>query len=89
MQVEGENDQNFKDLNITMDKYVLHSNFHAIDRDDVDIILDTVNINLQKKFMKLWYKKEKITFQDISLIKQQGPEAEHEEVIVGTVIPHF
>jgi hypothetical protein len=37
--------------------------------DDVDIILGypwmdlvgTVNINVQKKFLKLWYKKKKIT----------------------------
>jgi hypothetical protein len=38
-QVEGENVQIFKDLKITMDKYVLHSNFCAIDMNDVDIIL--------------------------------------------------
>jgi hypothetical protein len=80
-QVEGENVQIFKDLKLTMDKYVLHSNFHAIDMNDVDIILGypwmesigTVNINVQKKFMKLWYKKKKITLQDMSLSKQEGP----------------
>jgi hypothetical protein len=77
-----------------MDKYVLHSYFHVIDMDDVDIILGypwmdslgMVNINVQKKFMKLWYKKKKITLQDISLIKQQGPKVAHEEVIVGKLI---
>jgi len=37
--VEGENVQIFKDLKITMDKYVLHSYFHAIDMVDVDIVL--------------------------------------------------
>jgi hypothetical protein len=66
-QVEGENVQIFKDLKITMDKYVLHSYFHAIDMDDVDIVLGypwmdsvgTININVQKKFLKLWYKKKK------------------------------
>ena len=62
-----------------MDKYVLHSNFFAIDMDDVDVVLGypwmnsigTVNINLQKKFLKLWYKKKKITLQDISFSKQE------------------
>jgi hypothetical protein len=60
-----------------MDKYVLHSDFHAIDMDDVDIILGyasmvslgIVDISVQNKFMKLWYKKKKITLQVISLIK--------------------
>jgi hypothetical protein len=37
--VEGERVQLFKDLKITIDKYVLQSNFRAIDMDDVDIIL--------------------------------------------------
>ena len=62
-----------------MDKYVFHSNFCAIDMDDVDIVLGypwmdsigTVNINVQKKFLNLWYKKMKITLQDISLSKQE------------------
>ena len=31
--------QIFKDLNITMGKYVLHSYFYSIDMDGVDIIL--------------------------------------------------
>jgi hypothetical protein len=68
-QVEGENVQIFKDLKITMDKYVLHSDFYAMDMDEVDIVLGypwiesvgTININVQKKFLKLWYKKKKIT----------------------------
>jgi len=68
-QVEGENVQIFKDLNVTMDNYVLHSNFCAIDINVVDIILGypwmetigTVNINLEKEFVKLWYKKIKVT----------------------------
>jgi hypothetical protein len=38
-QVEGENVKIFIDLKISMDKYVLHSNFHVIDMDDVDIDL--------------------------------------------------
>jgi hypothetical protein len=68
-QVEGENIQVFKDLKITMDKYVLHSDFCAIDMNDVDVILGypwmktigTININVENKFVKLWYKKKKIT----------------------------
>ena len=62
-----------------MDKYVLNSNFCAIDMDDVDVVLGypwidsigTININVQKKFLNLWYKKMKITLQDISLSKQE------------------
>ena len=52
-----------------MDKYVLHSDFYTLDTKDVDIILGylwmdsigTININVQKKFLKLWYKKKKAT----------------------------
>ena len=38
-QIEGENDQIFEDVKITMDNYVLHSVFCAIDMHDVGIIL--------------------------------------------------
>ena len=38
-QVDGEHVQVFKDLKITMDKYALHSDFQAIDMDNVDIVL--------------------------------------------------
>jgi hypothetical protein len=38
-QVDGEHVQVFKDLKITMDKYVLHYDFHAIDMDNVDVVL--------------------------------------------------
>ena len=56
-----------------MDKYVLHYNFYASDMVVVDVVLGhpwmksvgTVNFNVQKKFMKLWYKKKKITLHDI------------------------
>ena len=58
-----------------MDKYALHSDFHAIDMDNVDIVLGypwmqsvgTINLNIKKKFLKLWYKKNKVSLQDISL----------------------
>jgi hypothetical protein len=58
----SENVQSFKDLKLNMDKYVLHSDFYAIDMDDVYIVLGylwmesvgTININVQNKFLKLW-----------------------------------
>ena len=67
--MDGGNVQVFKDLKITMDKYALHSDFHAIDMNNVDIVLGypwmksvgTININVEKKFLKLWYKKKKVT----------------------------
>jgi hypothetical protein len=93
-QVEGENVQIFKDLKIAMDKYVLHSNFYAMDMDEVDIVLGypwiesvgTININVQKKFLKLWYKKKKITLQDVSLSKKYGPMVASKEVIVESEV---
>jgi hypothetical protein len=76
--VEGENAQIFKYLNITMDKYLLHSYFHAIDMDDAHIVLGypwmdlvcTFNVNVQKMFSKLWYKKMKITLYIIYITKK-------------------
>ena len=55
-QVDGEHVQVFKYLKITMDNYVLHSNFHSIDIPIVDIFLGypwmksvgTMNINVEK-----------------------------------------
>ena len=52
-----------------MDKYVLHSDFEALDMGDEDIVLGypwiesvgTINIYVKKKFLKLWCKKKKIT----------------------------
>jgi hypothetical protein len=93
-QVEGENVQIFKDLKITMDKYVLHSDFYAMDMDEVDIVLGypwiesvgTININVQKKFLKLWYKKKKITLQDVSLSKKDGPMEARKEVIAQSEV---
>jgi hypothetical protein len=49
--------------------------------DDVDNVLGypwmdsvgIVNINVQKKFLNLWYKKNKITLHDVSLSKKYGP----------------
>jgi hypothetical protein len=59
--VDDQSVQFFKDLKFTMDKYVLHSNFCAIDMNDVDVVLGypwiptigTININVEKKFVKL------------------------------------
>lgn len=52
--MDGENVQLFKDLKLTMDKYVVHSDFYALDMKDVDIILGypwmdslgTINVNV-------------------------------------------
>jgi hypothetical protein len=57
---------------------------------DVDVILGypwmesigTININVEKKFMKLWYKKKKITLQDKSLSTREGPK----KVSTGNII---
>ena len=64
---------------------------------DVDIILGypwmdsigTININVQKKFLKLWYKKKKVTLQNISLATQAEPKGEPTNTSTGTleVIP--
>ena len=68
-QVAGENFKFFKDLKLNMDKYVLHSDFEALDMGDEDIVLGypwiesmgTININVQNNFLKFRYKKKKIT----------------------------
>ena len=85
-QVDNEDVKIYKDLKISMDKYVLHSDFYASDMAVVDVILGhpwmesvgTVNFNVQNKFMKLWHKKKKITLQDISIRNQaKNGEAGH------------
>ena len=71
--IDGKHVQVFKDLKITMGNYVLHFDFQALDLDNMDIVLGypwmtsvgTININLEKKFLKLWYKKNKVTLHDI------------------------
>ena len=76
-QVDDEAVQIYKDLKLSMDKYVLHGDFYTSEMDDMDVVLGypwmesagTININVQKKFLKLWYKKKKITLQDISINK--------------------
>jgi hypothetical protein len=88
-EVEGENFQIVEDLEITMDKYELHSDLCALNMDEVDIVLrylwiesmGTININVEKKFLKLWYKKKKITLQDVSLSKKDGSMEGRKEVI--------
>jgi hypothetical protein len=77
-----------------MDKYVLHSYFEALDMGDEDIVLGypwiesvgNININVQKDFLKLWYKKKKITVQDVSLSKKCGPREASKEVIVESEV---
>jgi hypothetical protein len=61
---------------------------------DVDIVLGypwiesvgTININVQKKFLKLWYKKKKITLQDVSLSKKEGPMTTSTKVIAESEV---
>ena len=68
-----------------MDKYVLHGDFYTSDMDKMDVVLGypwmesmgTININVQKKFLKLQYKKKKITLQDISI----KPQTETKEAV--------
>ena len=56
-QVINEKVQVYKDLNISMDKYVLHFDFYTSDMGNMDVVLGypwmesvgTININLQKK----------------------------------------
>jgi hypothetical protein len=93
-QVEGENVEIFKYLKLNMDKYVLHSYFYAMDMDEVDIVfgcpwidsVGNININVQKKFLKLWYKKKKIALQDVSLNKKYGPMEASKVVIVESEV---
>jgi hypothetical protein len=62
--------------------------------DDVGIILGypwmdslgATNINMQSKFIKIWYNKQKITLQNISLNKQQWLKVAHEEVLTLKLI---
>ena len=68
-QVDGETMQIFKNLKVSMGNYVLHSNFQAKDMDNVDMVLSypwmdlvgTINLNVKNIFLKLWYKKNKLT----------------------------
>jgi hypothetical protein len=93
-EVEGENFQIVKDLKITMDKYVLHLDLYALDMDEVDIFLrypwielvGTININVKKNFLKLWYKKNKIALQDVSLSKKDGSMEGRKEVIAESEV---
>ena len=65
--------------------------------DGVDVVLGcawmqlvgTININVEKKFVKLWYKKKKITLQDMSLLPQIETEKEKDEVLAGEPIPKY
>jgi hypothetical protein len=93
-QVTGENVKLFKYLKLSVDKCVLHSNFEALDMGDVDIVLGypwiesmgTININVQKQFLNLWYNKNKIALQDVSLSKKDGPMEASKEVIVESEV---
>ena len=96
-QVDGETMEIFELLNVSMGNNVFHSNFHVQDMDNVDMVLHypwldsvgTVNLDVQKKFLKLWYKKNEITLQDIFLSKPVEPKRVYDIVSIGTleVIP--
>jgi len=93
-QVDNEDVQVYKDLKISMDKYVLHDDFYTSEMDNMDVVLGypwmesvgTININVQKKFLKLSYKKKKITLQDISINKQVDSMKVDVEDVPGTDI---
>ena len=80
-QVGGENVQFFKDLKVTIDKYVFHSNFISLYMDVVDVVLGypwmdsvgTVNLHVQNKFLKLWYKKRKSPCRIFLFLNRQIP----------------
>jgi hypothetical protein len=69
-----------KDLKLTIVKYVLQSNFCAINMNDVDVILGypwmptigTYNINVEKKFI-FGTRKRKLHCRMCLLIKKKGP----------------
>ena len=42
--------------------------------------IGTVNFNVQKKFMKLWYKKKKITLQDICIMNHADTREEEAQI---------
>jgi hypothetical protein len=60
--------------------------------DNVDMVLSylridlvgTININVQKQFLKSWYKKNKITLQGISLSKPTKLKGVHDAMFTGT-----
>ena len=64
--MDGENVQIYKNMKVTMDKYIFCSYFYALDMDEVDVILGypwmdsigTINISVQKKLLNLCYKKK-------------------------------
>ena len=66
---------------------MLHSEFYSLDMDGVDVVLGypwmqsvgTININAENKFLKLWYKKNKFTLQDMDLVPQKQTEKAHDE----------
>jgi hypothetical protein len=74
-----------------MDKYVLHFDFHAIDMNHVGVILGyrwmessgIVNINVENKFIKLWYKKRKLHYRICLLVSKKGPQGHLKKFLQG------
>jgi len=93
-QFDDEDVQIYKDLKLSMDKYMLHGDFYTSEMDNMDVVLGypwmestgTININVQKEFLKLWYKKKKITLHDISINKQVESTNVEVEYVPGTDI---
>lgn len=73
---------------------VLHSDFQAQDMDNMDLVLGspwmklvgTINLNIDKKFLKIWYKKKKVTLQDISLATQEEPNGAPTKTSTGNLV---
>jgi hypothetical protein len=53
-------------------------------------LVGTININVQKKFLKLWYKKKKLHCKIFLLLNRKAQGA-HEEVLARKqiAIPHY
>lgn len=90
-QVDNEEVQVYKDFKISLDKYVFHFAFYALDMDAVDIIfgypwmvsIGTININVEEIFLKLLYKNKKIKLQHIFTNKQVESKEAWVENFVG------
>jgi hypothetical protein len=46
----------------------------------------TININVQRKFLKLWYKKKKFALQDVFLSNKDGMGEANKEVITESEV---
>lgn len=92
--VDGEIVEVFKYLKVSIGSYVFYSDFHARDMDNVVLIfgypwmqsVGTININVEKKLLKLWYTKKKVTLQDISLTTHEEPKGSPIEISTENLV---